>query len=289
MGNAFAQHLRALNYNALASPTSRFGIMSLVYEHKGSRGWSSDLGLLVRDATQPRPVQQGPVAEPNLSGKEVRDLSIGGTINILSGLISALGGGTLGLKGGFERASTVTFRYGDVSAIDVSEGELDRYIQSGTSDPGSVPGRYLRDHLYVASRILRSRSFEVSAKDANNQSIALDLPVISNAIGAKVETKWSQTSERTIAFAGDVDVTFAFQAFRILEKAGKMRIFPAAAGAGGLAHVYADKIDVAGIKGIVVDGSAGDLVEASEQSMGKPVLIAEDAVAFDREEGQELD
>lgn len=293
MPNTFAQHLRELKYNPLAAPTSRFGVMSLVYEHKGNRGWSSDLEYLVRNPTKSAPVPKDPSPEGDLSGREVKELEVKGTINILSGLIAALGGGTLGLRGGFDTASTVTFRYGEVTSVEVSEAELDDYIQSGTSDRGSVPGRYLGDHLYVANRVLRSRNFEVSAKDQYGRSIGLDLPVISKAVGAKVDTKWSDTSERTIAFTGDLDVTFAFQAFRILEKGGQMRIFPAQAGAGGLDNLFNLKVDIAGLDRMGADVASLEQLDreadADSLSSVEQAVISDDVVKFTAPEGGELE
>jgi hypothetical protein len=230
MADSFTKHLRERGFNAIALPTSSFGALSLVYEFHGRRGWSNDFEHLVQNQAAP-PTVQGPTQEPDLSGKVVNKLEASGTLSVLGGLISALGGGTLGVKGGFEKASTITFEYGQVSMVQVSEAGLDAYLRAGTPPPkDSLLGKYLTDHLYVATRVLRSRSFTVSAQDSKGQAIGLDIPVIQNAVGAKVSVERSSSSDTKIVFKGDVDVSFAFQAFLVEQSGGKLSIKPTKAG-----------------------------------------------------------
>jgi hypothetical protein len=221
MADAFTKHLANLGFTAVALPNSVFGPLSLVYEYHGRRGWSNDFGALVQGATNAVPAVSPPIGYPDLSGKVIHSSDVKGALSILSGLIGALGGGTLGLKGGFESASTIEFEYSQVTMTEVSPVTLEQFLQSGA--PPSMDGllgRYLDDHLFVATRVLRSREFTVSAKRSSGQSIGLDVPVIKNAVGAKIDVEVKDESNTKIAFKGNQDVSFAFDAFWIRVKKG---------------------------------------------------------------------
>ncbi|MHA6721237.1 gasdermin [Sphingomonas sp. RS6] len=231
MADAFTKHLQQFGYNAIALPTARFSALSLVYELRGKRGWLNDFDALSEGATGQAPPVSPPSMEPDFSGKVVRSLDASGTLNVLGGLISALGGGTLGLSGGLQRASTVTFQYGDVTMVDVSPVRLDKFLRTAPAPAADeLLGRYLDDNLWVATRVLRSRRFTIALQDSRGTSLGLDIPVIQNMIGAAVKVEHSVAIEGAISFTGTQDVSFAFQAYLVERKGAGMTLYPSRAG-----------------------------------------------------------
>jgi hypothetical protein len=228
MADAFTKHLADLGLTAIALPNGVFGPLSLIYEWHGRRGWSNDFGALVQNGAGSPPPVSAPAAFPDLSGKVVHSSDVKGGLSILSGLIGALGGGTLGIKGGFESASTIEFQYSSVTMVEVSAVGLENFIASGSPpSPDTLLGRYLGDHLFVATRVLRSREFLISAQQSSGQSIALDVPVLQQAVGANVAVEKKDASSFKIGFKGDQDVSFAFVPYwiRLKTKGGKSTMY----------------------------------------------------------------
>lgn len=272
MADAYSKHLQHLGYSAIALPSSAFRPLALVWERGGKRGWSDDFDYLVQQPALGKPPVAPPVAFPTLAGKTVRNLSVTPTISVLSGLISALGGGTLKLSGGFEHASTITFEYEEVTMTQVSEAALDAFLRSGTPPPrDTLLHSYLSDHLFVATRVLSAKRFTVSADTSDGRSIELEVPVISNAVGAGVKVEKKTETGTKITFTGDQPAAFAFQAFQVtLESAGgglnRLVLKPAKAGSVST-HYKA-----------VVDGLPDDAGATEVEGFEATVLTAADGV-----------
>jgi hypothetical protein len=211
-----------------------------------------------------------PVAYPGLSGKVVRSSDVGGSLKILSGLIGALGGGTLGLDAQFKSGSTVTFEYGNVTMTEISPVALEQYLRSGEAPPeDSLLGRYLSDHLFIATRVLRARKFSINVQRSNGQSIGVDLPVIQNAVGAAIKVTHSGEAEATITFEGDQDVAFAFEAYWVREDDGELYLQPTKAGKVGTTR-----------KAAIVESADADADDAFE---AEDVFATDDVVDEDDE------
>jgi hypothetical protein len=244
MADAFTKHLVQFGYTAIALPTSRFGALSLIFELNTKRGWLNDFDSLVNGAPGTPPPVSAPSVEPDFSGKVVRSLGASGTLNVLGGLIGALGGGTLGLRGGLERASTVTFQYGQVSMVDVSPVKLDTFLRTAPAPASNaLLGRYLDDNLWVATRVLRSRSFTIGVQDSRGVTLGLEVPVIQNMIGAAVSVEKSTKIDGAISFSGEQDISFAFQAYLIEREKGLMTLRPARAGSPATRELFTKGIE----------------------------------------------
>src|SRR5688572_22034960 len=74
-----------------------------------------ELGTISIAGANPLPlISRDNLAPVEISGKESSSTKIEVGLNILGGLIKALGGNTLGISAGFTRAKTLTFKYEDV-------------------------------------------------------------------------------------------------------------------------------------------------------------------------------
>lgn len=231
MPNSLVKSLKDVGYSPVALPSSTFGALAMPYEWHGRRGWlrATEFRNLIGGGALPEIA--GPDPEVDFSGKTVTKLEANATLSILSGLIGALGGGTLGLKGGLERASTVTFTYGQVTSVDVSPTSIEQALANLTVPPASSAlGRLLRDHLFVVNRVLRSREFSIQVQDSSGENIGIDVPVIQQAIGASVSVNISGSSDRTVTFKGERDVAFAFQAWWMKLDDGEVSLVPTRAG-----------------------------------------------------------
>ncbi|BCS34926.1 hypothetical protein TBR22_A41520 [Luteitalea sp. TBR-22] len=174
-------------------------------------------------------VEPGAVAVPeirrddtpgvNIEGTESSKVNVAIGVTILGSFIGALGGGNLGVTTGFSRARTVTFTYAAVVEDRVDVLALERFVKAGRISPlipsGTVD-KLIDDEVYVITSVLKTRKIIVRGHAEGGNSVALDVPVIQQAVGANIKVGIEGASQVDVTFEGPIAIPFAFQAVQLV-------------------------------------------------------------------------
>ena len=155
----------------------------------------------------------------DIEGKETSRVNVTIGLSILGSFIGALGGGKLGLDAGFKNARTVTFEYTGVMEDAVDILTIEKFIKAGKVSPLIPAGtleKLLDDEVYVLTSVLKTRKIVVTAQGEGGSAVAVDVPVIQQAVGANLKVDSAKTRESRVAFEGPVPVAFAFQAVQLV-------------------------------------------------------------------------
>ena len=214
MADAITEALKRQGWTAIPFPNSSFRLLTLIFERSGARGHSNDFEYLAPGIAGRLTVEDIDQV-PDISGErsQTRDVSLG--LSILSGLISALGGGTLGLKAGFKNADKVTMTYSGLSAQAISPVALQQSISSVPLPAGGLLRDWLDDNLYVASAVLSARKISIEAAKSSGQEAGLDVPVISGAVGGNVKVTAGNDAKSKVIFESDRPAPIALQLYKV--------------------------------------------------------------------------
>ena len=214
MADAITESLKREGWTAIPFPNSSFRLLTLVFERNGARGHSNDFEYLAPGIAGKLPIDDIDQV-PDISGErsQSRDVSLG--LSILSGLISALGGGTLGLKAGFKNADKVTMAYSGLSAQAISPVALQQSLSGVPVPTGGLLRDWLDDNLYAATAVLSARKIAIEATKSGGQETGLDVPVISGAVGANVKVTAGNESKSKIIFESERPAPIALQLYKV--------------------------------------------------------------------------
>jgi hypothetical protein len=155
----------------------------------------------------------------DIEGKETSRVNVAIGLSVLGSFIGALGGGKLGLDVGFKNARTVTFEYTGVMEDAVDILALEKFIKAGKISPLIPVGtleKLLDDEVYVLTSVLKTRKIVVTAQGEGGMDVAVDVPVVRQAVGANLKVDAAKTQDSRVAFEGPVPVAFAFQAVQLV-------------------------------------------------------------------------
>lgn len=243
MTDEIARRMAQKGFTKIAYPRSEFDLLTLVYEWRGRRGIANDFEYLA-PGLKPRLMPASPIADiPNLTGiwSKERELTIG--LSILSGLLSAIGIGGLGLEAGFKNTRKLQYSYSGVRAYALSPTGLDRGLAAFAPPSGGLLSDWLGDNLFVASGILTASKITVKAMNESGQNAKIDIKAIEDLLEVNAGGSVKSTSESTIEFEGDNPVPIGLRLYKI--EVGK---------AGGKEHlklrtIQQGKVDVHGSDG----------------------------------------
>ncbi|MBU3078926.1 hypothetical protein [Sphingomonas quercus] len=246
--------LKAMGYNVVRLPKADL-TPTLLLARKGSK--LQRIGSLTSVFT-PAPAAPVPAISadnpaPNVSGTKSADIDIGIGLNILGGLISALGGSTLALNAGYTQARSVQFEFAGVLESNAEPALLDQFFAGATINPfaHAISDMLDSDDVFVITSTLKSSKINVAAKDDHKNSIGLDVPVIQGAVGGSLKVSGSGASSSVVTYEGQVPLVFGFQAVRLIFDDGRYRTMKladagsialeAALGEGPQGYVYLDQ------------------------------------------------
>jgi hypothetical protein len=155
----------------------------------------------------------------DIEGKESSRVNVAIGLSILGSFIGALGGGKLGLEGGFKNARTVTFEYTGVMEDAVDILALEKFVKAGKVSsliPAGTLEKLLDDEVYVLTSVLKTKKIVVKAQGEGGTAVKVDVPVVQQAVGANLKVETTKTKESRVAFEGPVPVAFAFQAVQLV-------------------------------------------------------------------------
>jgi len=171
------------------------------------------------------PLPDGPAAPPilpdqpgpDIEGKRSADVSIDIGLDILGGLISALGGSTLGISMAYSQAKSVEFKFSATKRGETDLLLVDQFLASASINKYARAAREMldSDKVYLVTSVIKSDSISVSAKGESNQSLKVEVPVIQNAIGANLEVVGDAEQATVVTYKGAVPLTFGIQAVRL--------------------------------------------------------------------------
>jgi hypothetical protein len=219
-------------------------------------------GLVPRKEEPLPPVTMDtPVAD--MDGKKTSDLDIETGVNLVGSLVGALGGDNIGLDAEYGNAKNMSFAIHHVLEDKVEVVDVDQYLVDAEVNPNTRTFKNWleNDEIYIITSILKSNQFTTEAKKENKESVALDVPVIQEIVGAKVKVEHTAGSETRIKYEGQKPVTFGFQAVQLFYRDNYYRALDQSR--GGALEV-ADQVKRLEIDDVMVElGENAAVAEAS--------------------------
>lgn len=237
-------YLKSLGYNVVRHPNAAFQPLDLIGVQKET-GYLGPLNLLITQSPGPLPAIQRNVAAADMNGQMSSKLDFGIGVSILGGLISALGGGTLGASASYTDAQTIEFAYSGVLNDIVVPLEVGNYLKNGSVDAGNkVLAQYVigNGDLYLVTKTAKSRKFTVSYERKNGTGAKVEVPVIQQMIGGSISVTSDNARKHVITYEGPTELTFAFQCFQVGVEDGMLNLTATRAG-GVVAAVAAGNAD----------------------------------------------
>jgi hypothetical protein len=163
----------------------------------------------------------------SISGQRTGDLSVGVGLSLLTNVIGAMGGGTIGLDAQYQQAKTVSFQFTDVYTDSVEIAELDQFLGGSDVNPASrhVASLLDADDVYVLTATLKSSRLTVDAKGASGASVGLSVPAIKDVVGTNLTVSGTGTTSSAVTYEGRDRLVFGFQAVRLFYDDGHYTAF----------------------------------------------------------------
>ncbi len=222
------QYLRDDGYNVVRLPRDFLPPLSLVARQGGSTDYIGGLDQLITTPPGPLPTVVTDQIAPNINGKSTSNLKLSLGLSILNGLISGLGGGTLGASAAFTNAKTLTFEFNNVVFDSVPPLSVSNYLRDGDVDADSpLLQQYVLGNgsLFVVTERLKSSEITVSFETNPGVKASVSVPVIANQVGGSVSVDLSGQRTNAVVFKGDKRLTFGFKCFQIGVKDGVITMF----------------------------------------------------------------
>jgi hypothetical protein len=212
--------LRSQGYSVFRFPRASAQPLELMHREGKDLTRLGMITDLVTPGEQPAPdVRKDANPGIDIEGKETSKINVAIGLSILGSFIGALGGGKLGLDVAFNKARTITFQYAGVIEDVVDVLALEKFVKAGRIGPHIPAGtleKLLDDEVYVVTSVLKTKKIIVAAQGETGTTTKVDVPIIQQAVGAKVDVGLAGTHQARVAFEGDVPVAFAFQAVQLV-------------------------------------------------------------------------
>lgn len=223
-------YLNQLGYNVVRLP--REGIAPLDVLGRDAKALDR-LGHLrsIWTSDEPEPPVQ-PVDAAGVVGEKTDHLKLSVGLKLLGNILRAMTGQDASVKAAYERARTVQFTFTDVQAEGIDPFEVGRYIAAGDLDAGNpfVDRYFFGDEAetYVITEVLKSNKVTVTARDKQKTEVAVEVPVVQQAVGGDVEVKAANAQATDITYAGPTMLVFGFKVFGLAFVDGAWRVHGAA-------------------------------------------------------------
>lgn len=190
----------------------------------------------------PLPKIRHDVVAADISGSVKTTLSLGLGLTLLGGFLKAFGVNA-SINASYKRAASVTFEFKGLRSDVIETVELERFLNAAHVTPGAPATEAMLDddQLYAITRTLKSRSFVVDAADENGKSVAIDLPAIKEALGAKVNAESEGNSSSKIHYEGEIALVFGVQAIHLYYEHGHFQTYEELAPGSAVARAMAPR------------------------------------------------
>lgn len=216
-------YLKEYGYSVIRLPRRDFPPLQIL---AGNGGDLNSLGELATVMVPGPNAKLPPIRTDNpaaaISGKRTSDLSLGIGLSIIGSVISAMGGGKLGLDAKYKHAKSLAFEFADVKADEVRIAELDQFLSASDINPASkyVGSLLEADEIYVVTSIIKSTKFNVEAKNSNGTEVEVNIPEIKEVVGGNVKVSASAERASKVTYEGNVPLVFGFQAVKLFYENG---------------------------------------------------------------------
>lgn len=156
----------------------------------------------------------------NVSSSSSKKVSADLGLKVMDGFLSGLGKNSLGISASFKGATKVSFSFNNVHRISVDIIALMGSFGKFKADIANPVTKAFIDgsmQCILVTGIIVSNNFTMKVEESEDDKFALDIPEIQGLIsskGNKVQIKGNSATE--IAFKGDKELPFAFEAIKLL-------------------------------------------------------------------------
>lgn len=221
----FLSLLKEFSYNAVRLPRTDIRPLQVLQREGNELIVLGELKKLFIPGAAPLPRISRDKQAVSFNGKRTRALKLSVGLSLLGNLIKAMTGSALKLDLAYQRASAITYEFDDVKVNDIDQIDLHRYLAAARVDPATGPLERLLedDKLYVITSTVKSRRFSTLPQTSSGTSVAVDVPVIRQAVGASVGVTTSGTAELKITYEGPKPLIFGLQAAQIEFERGRLK------------------------------------------------------------------
>jgi len=216
--------LRSFGYNVVRLPREDISPLQVLTEKNKEFHLLGELETIFKAGPNiEAPKIKRDIATAEVSGQKCGDLKFGIGLSFLGGILSAMGGSSLGLDAAYSQVQTVSFQYEDVLQDRIDLASLDQYLTDADINPLSTYVKDLleADDVYVINSIIKSKKFSVLPKKSKGATFKPDIPSIQNIVGAKIQVSSSGQNASTVTFEGADPLVFGFQATRLFYHGGR--------------------------------------------------------------------
>ena len=198
-------------------PTTGVQVLQvLTRQHAVLRQYSELTRILVTAAGTDDPVIHAGETVVDAAGTSRRAAKVGIGLGIVSSIVKALGADA-DIELSASSASSVEFGYDDVVSDRVDLATLDSWLARADFRPDlrNVTQLLVAEDVYVVIATLKARALSVRVLDSHDNGVAVDVPAIQAAVGARVSVAASGQRSHQLTFRGATALTVAVKAAQL--------------------------------------------------------------------------
>jgi hypothetical protein len=223
-------YLNDFGYNVVRLPRRGIGPLGVIGRDDRSRSW---LGTLDQIWTSPLPVPTPGEPQPvsGLQGSKTSDLKLSVGLEILANALGGMFGGTApSVDFAYKDAKFVQFAFHDVRSVSIDPFVIGNFLAKGNlASDNPVVRRFFTDQknvrTLVVTDVLEAKSIGVIGKRDSTTDIAVNVPQIQAALGARVGVTLGSSSANEVKFEGPDYLVFGFKAFGIARADGHWQMY----------------------------------------------------------------
>jgi hypothetical protein len=219
----FVTYLKSFGYNVIRLPRVDIKPLQVLSRQGKNLGRLGDLADVMNPGGHIKlPTISKDNQAANISGQRTSDMSIGIGLNLLSTIIGAIGGSTLGLNVKYKNAKTASFEFNDVLEDHIKITQLDKFLGDADINPFSkhVSNMLDADEIYIISSTIKSKKFSVEAKKEDGTGLEVSIPEIQQLVGANVTVSGNAVATTKVTYSAAEPLIFGFQAVRLFYENG---------------------------------------------------------------------
>lgn len=224
----FLKFLESSGFSTIRLPRRDFRPLQLLSSQKKDLFKLGELSaVMIAAAATPLPAIAANQPAASISGQRTGEMSAGIGLNLLSSVIGAMGGGTLGLESKYSSAKTLSFEFSDVLMDSIDIADLDAFLGASDVNPSSrhVATLLDSDDVYVLTATIKSNKITVDAKNSSGTSVGVTVPEIEQVVGGNLAVAAKSGANTAMTYTGREPLVFGFQAVRLFYDHGRYTAF----------------------------------------------------------------
>jgi hypothetical protein len=213
-------YLNGEGYSVVRLPRKGILPLGVIGRDHGTKNWLGTLDQIWHSEL-PVPSVGAPQTVSGINGQRSSDIKLSLGLEILGNALSGMFGSLApSLDLAYKEAKSVQFTFRDVVSLSIDPFVIGNYLAKGDLAGSNVfvkkffGGQKDVDAL-VITEVLQSRSLGVIGKKSDATSVAVNVPQIQAALGAKVEVKVANADTMEVTYVGPELLTFGFKVFGI--------------------------------------------------------------------------